>query len=344
MYTGREYFGPPTTDQARIEDWPSVSSLVMRYGKSAQRLPPSVVLPTYSQFVGQSKRIAGQTGGRMGENFNAVLMAGDPSQADFEVQGFKRLPTVGSGRLAGRRRLLSRLEDDGAQANDYGLPAEAFSRHAEMAYSMLEQPAFRRALDLRSVPSRQRERYGPSKFGQSLLLASRFVEAGISLVTVNYDDKTRFDKVSPQWDTHHDNFPKLKGHLCPLFDQAFSAFLEDLHQRGLLETTLVVATGEFGRTPKIGQFTQNAMTKKTGRDHWPHAFTALAAGGGVRGGQVYGSTTRNGGQAADRPVSPADLAATMFHHLGVDVSRTYADHFQRVPRKICEGRPIHGLS
>jgi uncharacterized protein (DUF1501 family) len=188
-----------------------------------------------------------------------------------------------------------------------------------------------------------RERYGPHKFGQSLLLARRLIEAGISLVTVNYDDETSSDKVSPFWDTHNHNFPTLKERLAPRFDRAFATFLEDLDQRGLLQTTLVVATGEFGRTPRIGQFVQNAMTEKTGRDHWPHAFTVLLAGGGVRGGQVHGATTSNGGYVKDEPVSPADLSATILHHLGIDATQEYWDHFQQIPRRLSEGRALKNL-
>jgi hypothetical protein len=344
MYTGREYFGPPKTDQARPEDWPSVSSLVTRYGTSPGRLPPSVVLPLHSQFIGQSKRIAGQTGGRMGEQFNAVLIECDPSKRDFEVEGFSLLPGVGTDRLAQRRGLLRDLQNERSiAAPDFGQAGKTYASHSKMAYSMLSQAAFPEALDLKKVPTRERERYGYSKFGQSLLLARQFIEAGISLVTVNFDHESKHDKRSPMWDTHHDNFAKLKDPLCPLFDHAFATFLEDLDERGLRDTTLVVATGEFGRTPKVGQFSQNAMTLKTGRDHWPHAFTALLAGGGVRGGQVYGATTSNGGYVADQPVSPADLAATMLHHLGIDTTQQYDDHFQHVLREICEGRPIRNL-
>jgi uncharacterized protein (DUF1501 family) len=175
------------------------------------------------------------------------------------------------------------------------------------------------------------------------LLARRLIEAGVSLVTVNYDDESALDKVSPYWDTHHQNFPSLKNRLAPRFDRAYSAFIADLHQRGLLDSTLVVVTGEFGRSPRIGQFIQNAMTEKTGRDHWPHAFTVLLAGGGVRGGQVYGATDERGGHIKDRPVTPADLAATILHHLGVDHRREYWDEFQQVARRLSEGTPILDL-
>lgn len=345
LYTGREYFGPPKTDQATPEDWPSIAAMVSRYGDTGRRCPPSVVLPLYSQFVGQSLRIAGQTGGRMGEEFNPVMIPCEPGKSDFKIDGFDLLPDVSPDRLKQRHGLLQSLESTrGALAKNYGRSADSLSGFGEMAYSMLHQPAFREALDLQRLQPEVRDRYGETNFGQSLLLARQLVEAGVSLVTVNFDDESKFDKRSPMWDTHHDNFPKLKETLCPIFDKGFSALIEDLDQRGLLETTLVVATGEFGRTPRIGQFSQNAMTLKTGRDHWSHAFTALLAGGGIRGGQVYGKTTFDGGHVADKPVTPADLAATILHHLGIDSTQEYWDRFQQIHRPLSLGTPIRGLS
>src|SRR6185369_8517193 len=188
-----------------------------------------------------------------------------------------------------------------------------------------------------------RERYGRTAVGQSLLLARRLVEAGVSLVTVNWDDDTKIDGVNTCWDTHQGNFAKLKDLLCPIFDRVFPAFINDLAERGLLETTLVVAVGEFGRTPKLGEFTQSANTKKSGRDHWPHAFTALVAGGGVRGGQVYGATTRTGGYVADKPVTPGDLTATVLHHLGIDHTLVYESEFQKLRHRLSDGEPIRDL-
>ncbi len=344
MYTGREYFGPPTTDEARPEDWPSVASLLARYGETEGQLPPSVMLPLYSHFIGQSRRIAGQTGGRMGERFAPLLIECDPSPADFAYPGFDALPGVGRQRLDQRRRLLDEFESlHGMAPREFGPTAENYLGHRDMAYSMLSQTGFRQALNLQLTPPAIRERYGYTKFGQSLLMARRLVEAGVSLVTVNFDHESKHDKRSPMWDTHHDNCAKLRETLCPVFDQAFAALLEDLHQTGLLETTLVVATGEFGRTPRIGQFSQNAMTLQSGRDHWPHAFTVLLSGGGVRGGQVYGSTTRDGGHVKDQPVTPADLSATILHYLGIDFTQRYTDEFQNIPQRLSEGRPIRGL-
>lgn len=175
-------------------------------------------------------------------------------------------------------------------------------------------------------------------------MARRLVEAGVSLVTVNWQDETKIDGVNTCWDTHQNNFSKLKTLLCPIFDRAFPAFINDLDQRGLLETTLIVAIGEFGRTPKMGQFEQSSNTKKTGRDHWPHAFTAILAGGGVRGGQVYGSTTRDAGYVLDKPVTPADLTATILHHLGIDHTQKYEDEFQHLRNTLSDGQPVRDLA
>ncbi|HJT75900.1 MAG TPA: DUF1501 domain-containing protein, partial [Gemmataceae bacterium] len=210
-------------------------------------------------------------------------------------------------------------------------------------FELLASSGAKAAFDLAREPGAVRERYGPTVNGTSLLLARRLVEAGVSLVTVNWQDETKTSTTNTCWDTHENNFAKLKDLLCPLFDRAFPAFIEDLAERGLLETTLVVALGEFGRTPKLGQFTQSSNTRKTGRDHWPHAFTALLAGGGVRGGQVYGATTVDGGYVKDCPVTPADLTATVLHHLGIDYTHEYVDEFQRLQNRLSEGRPVRDL-
>jgi uncharacterized protein (DUF1501 family) len=210
----------------------------------------------------------------------------------------------------------------------------------QSAAGVVSDPTSAAAFDLSGESAEIRDRYGRTQFGQSLLLARRLVERRVSLVTVNWDDESKRDKVSPHWDTHHDNFPTLKNRLCPPFDQALSTFLEDLDDRGLLESTLVIAIGEFGRTPKIGVITQNGMTEKTGRDHWPHAFTALVAGGGVAGGQVFGRTNETGGYVAENPVTPADLATTILTHLGLDPAEKYFDQFLLQPQHLAEGRPV----
>ena len=372
IFSGRPYFGPPTTDQASREDWPSLSSMTMRFGKPIAGLPPSVVLPWYLQFPGQAKRIAGQTGGRMGERHNSLLVQGDLGNADFELHGLKLDADVPLERVRERRNLLGRIEPPSpfagrvgvGGAESRGIPtvsdrsetgspqaatasslrsaAEPFEQNCQSVYSLLENRAGE-GFDLRREPPKVRERYGNTTVGQSLLMARRLVEAGVSLITVNWEDETKIDGVNTCWDTHQDNFAKLKNLLCPIFDQAFPVFIQDLDERGLLETTLVVALGEFGRTPKLGQFTQSSNTRKTGRDHWPHAFTGLLAGGGVRGGQVYGATTSDGGYVADKPVTPADLTATILYHLGIDHRIEYEDEFQHLRYQLSEGSPVKDL-
>jgi hypothetical protein len=337
VFSGRPYFAPPTTDQASREDWPSLGALVTRYGRPHDGLPPSAVLPWYVQFPGQAKRIAGQSGGRMGERYNPFLVNGDIARDDFVLEGLSAPDEVSRDRFAGRAALLDRL-----QAGAGGAAAEAHELNRRIANELIGSRAGE-ALDLRREPPALRDKYGRTAVGQSLLMARRLVEGGVSLVTVNWHDETTIDGVNTCWDTHQNNFPKLKTLLCPLFDRAFPTFLEDLHQRGLLETTLVVAVGEFGRTPKLGQFTQSGNTQKTGRDHWPHAFTAVLAGGGIRGGQVYGATTQDGGYVADRPVTPADLAATILHHLGIDYTREYVDEFQHLRNRLSDGQPVRDL-
>ena len=341
IYSGRPYFGPPITDQATPEDWPSIASLVHRFGPQTGGLPHSVVLPWYTQFVGQDRRIAGQTGGRMSEQFNPFLVEGDPKAADFKMRGLQLPSEVSSARFQQRRQLREQLNPFGLKPAQRTFQTGLVESNFHSAATLVENAESVGAFDLGREPETERAKYGNTRFGQSLLLARRLVESEVPLVTVNWDDDHKDDKVSPHWDTHALNFPKLKDRLCPVFDRGMARFLQDLDERGLLESTLVVALGEFGRTPKIGVVTQNGMTQKTGRDHWPHAFTALVAGGGVRGGQVYGATTANGGYVAERPVSPADLSATVLSHLGIDPSIEYEDHVLQVRQRLSEGRPVN---
>lgn len=339
VFSGRPYFGPPVTDQARPEDWPSLSAMTTRFGRAPQGLPPAIVLPWHLQFPGQSLRIAGQTGGRMGEQYNPMLLEAEAGR--FQLSGLSLEEDVPWQRVVHRRELLGTIES--TRSRPSATVVSEFERHSARVYSLLEN-RMHDVLSLDRETAAVREKYGPTAVGQSLLMARRLVEAGVPLVSVNWEDETKTDGVNTCWDTHQQNFAKLKTLLCPIFDQVFPAFVNDLAERGLLETTLVVAVGEFGRTPKLGQFTQSSNTKAGGRDHWPHAFTALVAGGGVRGGQVYGATTPTGGYVAEQPVSPADLTATILHHLGIDPAIEYDDGFQRIRQALCEGSPVEGLS
>ena len=262
--------------------------------------------------------------------------------SEFQVDGLALYDTVPLSRIENRRRLSDNLQSrDPQQVYSRKLVTD-IDRHRDRAFSLLQHRAGE-ILDLERESITLRDAYGRTSVGQSLLMARRMIEAGVSLVTVNWEDETKISGTDTCWDTHKDNFDKLKTLLCPMFDQAFPAFLQDLDDHGLLETTLVVAIGEFGRTPKLGQFTQSSNTKKSGRDHWPHAFTALLAGGGVRGGQVYGSTDRHAGFVTDSPVSPADLSATILYHLGVDHTQEYVSTNQGLRHPLSEGSPLRNL-
>ncbi|HIA20633.1 MAG TPA: DUF1501 domain-containing protein [Planctomycetaceae bacterium] len=336
VYSGREYFTAPVTDQALPDDWPSLSAMTMRYGQHRPGLPCSVVLPWYLQFPGQARRIAGQTGGRMGEQHNAMLIQGDSEKKEFRVDGLKMRKNVPISRIENRRELLAQIQTRSGQNKLYGSVADDFGQHRRRAYSLLKHQAGE-LLDLKRESEKTRATYGDTMVGQSLLMARRLVESGVSLVTVNWEDETKIDGVNTCWDTHQDNFSKLKNLLCPIFDQAFPAFIEDLDQRGLLESTLVVAIGEFGRTPQMGQFSQSSNTRKTGRDHWPHAFTALLAGGGVQGGQVYGKTNPHGAFVETDPVSPADLSATILSYLGINPQLEYVNEIRDMTHPLSPG-------
>ncbi len=344
IYSGRPYFGPPITDQATPEDWPSLAACVQRFFPQVGRTPNSVVLPWYTQFVGQDRKIAGQTGGRMGESFNPFLVQGDPTQDQFDVPGLLLPKDTSDARWALRRELVSQLDTWPVRGEAASRPSlDRLAENYAAAFRIVGHADLAAAFQLGKEPPESRDRYGRNRFGQSLLLARRLTAAGVPLVSVNWDDDNQDDKVSPHWDTHTQNFPKLKDRLAPPFDQAMSALVSDLAERGQLERTLVVAVGEFGRTPKVGVVNQNAMTDSSGRDHWPHAFTAVLAGGPVRGGQVYGSTTDNGGYVKDRPVSPADLTATVLNWLGVDPETEYDDRFLKIRQKLSEGRVLDDL-
>jgi hypothetical protein len=199
--------------------------------------------------------------------------------------------------------------------------------HQQRAFTLLTSEATRRAFDLQHEPLWLRDRYGWHKYGQSLLLARRLVEAGVRLVTVYWGG--RVNNPLPHWDTHFNNNRRLREELLPPFDQCFSAFLEDLTQRGLLESTLVVCTGEFGRTPRFGQFTGNGVNE-TGRDHWAQCYSLVLAGGPQTGGQVIGRSDRIAAYPADDPCTPQDLTASLLSALGIDPTQQVRDAFARM--------------
>ena len=203
--------------------------------------------------------------------------------------------------------------------------------YTEKALRLLHSPAVRKAFDLAAECPRQRDRYGQTKLGQSTLLARRLVEAGVRFVTV-YDGQ--YNGQTANWDSHEDIFSRLKNDLAPPADQALAALIDDLTGRGMLEETLVIAMGEFGRTPKVNG--------NAGRDHWPNCYTVLLAGGGIHGGITFGTSDKLGAYPDTNAVTPADLAATLFWRFGLEITREMIDLMGR-RYQLADGQPVRAL-
>jgi len=270
----------------------------------------------------------GQNGGFMGSKWHPTLMKCDPLRQPMRIEGMTLEDGLTAARLGERYDLLGQFDRHFVDAVRSGVVTEMSDMH-QKAFDLLHADASRAAFALEKEPAALREAYGSHKFGQSALLARRLIEAGTRLLQVNWPREGEYEvKGSPLWDTHADNAGRVKDVLCPQFDRTFATLVDDLHQRGLLDETLVVAMGEFGRTPK-----HNA---NGGRDHWGSVFSVVLAGAGTGGGQIIGASDRLGGQPHERPVRPADLAATIFHLLGMDPSSEFLDPLQR-PRRLTDG-------
>jgi hypothetical protein len=316
--TGRT---PAGGDQELLTDdprgLPTLGSAVSyALGRRAHVLP-YVALPYTLYNVVQ---LPGQGPGLLGGAYDRFQVDGDPSSPNFRLAAFD-----GSADLSGRAALLRRLDRAALPGRAAGAGA-----YRERALRLLASAEVRRLFDLSQEPQRLRQRYGRHRLGQSLLLARRLVEGRVNFVAA-FDGQTNGQDAN--WDSHERLFARHRQ-LIPPSDQAFSALIEDLDARGLLATTLVVALGEFGRTPKIN--------KNGGRDHWPDCYSVLLAGGGVTGGAVHGASDRTGAYPASDPVTPADLAATIYWRFGLDPATEIHDQTSR-PFRLAEGEPIRRL-
>ena len=326
MFTG--YPGGPQADQ---NYYPSCGSIVARQleGKTSE-LPPYVMIP---------RRIPGVDPAYLGKRFAAFETMADPANdRPFSVPNFSPAQGVSFDRLGERRGLLNSFDKLRRTVDNSGELA-AMDGFQQQAWDIVSGPDARTAFDLEAEPWALRERYGfmapyqaptPDRcsvpaWSQRLLLARRLVEAGVRLVTVD----VRW------WDTHVKGYETMRDGFLPRWDRAYSALIEDLHQRGLLESTMVIAWGEFGRSPKVN--------KTGGRDHYPFVFSAAVAGGGIQGGRVIGSSDAKGAYPADNPKRPQDVLATMYRHLGIDTHTTYEDHAGRPVPVLPYGRPIDEL-
>jgi hypothetical protein len=314
----------PYSDAAgpSARDWPHLGAIVTKLRPTPGAIPTAVNMPwTVMHPAAPGGKAPGQDAGWLGKAYDPFHLDGDPNASGFHVEGLGLPAGISPGRLAARRALLDRL----GESSTHGPPSwDAFQQKSLEALVSAEARA---VFEIEREDPRLRDRYGRHIHGQCLLLARRLIEVGVGLVTVNWhDDGQNF------WDTHGDNFNHLKNRLMPPADQAFSALLDDLDCRGLLDETLVVWVGEFGRTPRITK-------ANSGREHWPHCYSAVLAGAGVRGGSVYGASDKWAAHPASDPVSPDDLGATILHALGVDPSTMVEDALNR-PMRINEGTPV----
>ena len=298
-------------------DPPCLGSVLSRELPERRGMPTFVALPHVMRNV---VKLPGQVAGFLGSAHDPFQVASDPNDPAFRLDELELPGDVPPDRLGRREALLRRSE--GAS------PAHDFDAYRTKAVRLLHSEAVRRAFRLDGEDPRLRDRYGRTKHGQGLILARRLVEAGVRFVTV-YDHEVNGQLAN--WDAHADVFPRLKDDLLPPADRAFAALIEDLTDRGLLDSTLVIAMGEFGRTPRING------TK--GRDHWPFCYSAVLAGGGVRGGAVYGASDKLGAYPDLDGVTPGDLAATLFWRFGLDPAAEVRDLDGR-PYRLAEGRPI----
>ena len=273
-------------------------------------LPAHVVLPKTMGSTGGGLP-HGQDAGFLGKAYDPFTMDSDPSKPGFKVPDLLPPKEIGEARLE-RRRQLREIVDETADNFEASESAELMDSNFAAAFRLMTSAEARDAFDLSKEPEKVRQRYGMTRFGQSCLLARRLIESGVRFVTVN-TFITVFNELT--WDIHGSNpFTSITGMrdvVAPMYDQAYSALLDDLHDRGLLANTLVCNLAEFGRTPKINP--------AGGRDHWPQCWTVYFAGGGVQGGRVVGRSDEIGGYPAERPVTPSEVVATIYHSLGLDL-------------------------
>ena len=325
---------PTSRPRSRAAASPSIASVVGALKPSERSPLSSVVLPEKIQNDGNIVW-PGQDGGFMGGAWHPMLMKCDPATLPVRIEGMSMAEGMTHARLSERFDLLTQMDAQFQAAARSGAVAE-FGHMRQKAFDLLHSDASRAAFALERESLALRAAYGEHKFGQSVLLARRLVEAGTRLVQVNWPrEGVKEVGGSPLWDTHSNNAGRVRDVLCPQFDRTYATLIEDLAARGLLDETLVVVMGEFGRSPKING--------TGGRDHWGSVFSVALAGAGIGGGQIIGESDRIGAMPAVRPVRPPDLAATIFHLLGIASSAEFLDPIGR-PRSVTDnGQPLREL-
>ena len=330
----------PETPTETINDAPSVISIVAKMRERYELGLPNCV--SCADGGRESVHTYAQGPAYLGPKYSPFGVGGDPNKSNFEIKNVTLHKNV-AGRLDDRMSLLKGFDNLRRQIDTCGSMAAMDSFH-QQAVSIMTNSRTREAFDLSQEPDAIRDRYGRNTWGQRALLSRRLVESGCSFVTCVLENPN-LPNTFYNWDTHavnHDNFVDMRQRL-PLYDQVVTALVEDLLDRGLDKKVLLVVTGEFGRSPKISQASGGAKGRRYGREHWPQAMSVLVSGGGMRHGQVIGSTNDKAEHPHDRPLTPNDLWATVYKHLGIDPEATINDHAGRPQHLLPFGQPIREL-
>ena len=332
VHTGHKYTGP-NMRSVNPTDWPTLGSIVKML-RPSDSVPFSAVALPEPIVANPNVLLPGHNAGFLGSRWDPELFKCDPAAANFQVEGVAAPLEVPALRLAARRDLLDQVER-AAQFVATHPAARDHDRLTRESLDLVLSGTVRGAFALDREKPELRDRYGRGKWAQSVLLARRLIEAGVRMVFVNWPrEPGDLSSSNPLWDTHGQNDARMKEVLCPQFDLGFSALVDDLADRGLLDETLVVAIGEMGRTPKFNP--------SGGRDHWGNVFSFVMAGAGISAGQAYGASDRNGAYPATNRVQPEDLTATILHLLGIGHEALFRDRTGR-PYRVTEGTPIVGL-
>lgn len=317
-------------DPPSAKDSPHLGALISKLRPNTNGLPSFVAMPWKAYHpAAPGGEAPGQHGGWLGSAHDGMLLGGDLNDAKWQPQGLSLPADIDIGRLESRVELL-KLLDAQRQTLHRSLGAASYGSHQSRALEMIGAGNVRKAFDLSSESNATRERYGRNIHGQCVLMARRLVEHGVPLVSVNWhNDGKNF------WDTHGNNFNRLKNDLIPPADRALTALLRDLEERGLLDETIVAWVGEFGRKPQIS-------ANNAGREHWPFCYNGILAGGGIRPGMVYGSSDKHAAYPESDPVSPQDFATTILHAMGLPTQTALLDREER-PHRITSGRVLHDL-
>jgi hypothetical protein len=295
---------------------PSLGSMVARMAGSGGCVPPYISVPCFLRSGGP---------GFLGASYAPFVIEADPASPEFAVRDVVLPEGVAGERGVRRQDALREIHRFERRAEEVARDVRALDTFYERAHRLMTSAKAKEAFDLRREKESLRERYGMTSLGQCCLLARRLVEAGCRFVTIE----------NGHWDTHRENTRSLRDLLVPAFDRALAALVADLDERGMLDSTLVVVSTEFGRTPRI-----NTMA---GRDHWPNAFSMVMAGGGTRGGAVIGATDKIGAAVTDRPITPPDMAATILYALGIDPAATLHTPLGRPVELAGGGKPVTEL-